>query len=97
MPELLYQVDEQDTVLGPIERKEAHKNLRLHRSGMVFIANSKGQIFIQNRAKTETFPDCYDSSSAFHIKFGESYEEAAHRELFEETAIKTELRLIGKF
>lgn len=43
------------------------------------------------------FPDCFDSSCAFHVLFGESYEQAAARELSEETGITAPLRYLGKF
>jgi len=45
----------------------------------------------------EIFPNCYDASAAFHVTFGETYADAAHRELKEETGISTELRYVGKF
>ncbi|MBI4175827.1 MAG: NUDIX domain-containing protein, partial [Candidatus Aenigmarchaeota archaeon] len=69
----------------------------LHRAGIIFIFNSRGEIFMQHRAKKETFPDCFDASCAFHVAFGETYEEAAERELFEELGIRAELKLISRF
>jgi len=45
----------------------------------------------------EIFPNCYDASAAFHVTFGETYADAAHRELKEETGISTELRYVAKF
>lgn len=43
------------------------------------------------------FPDRYDCSCAFHVTFGETYEEAAKRELREETGISGRLEYLGKF
>ncbi len=97
MTELLYHVNEQDDVIGPVERSEAHKNNILHRSGMAFILNTKGEVFVQHRANKETFPNCFDSSSAFHVTFGESYDVAVRREVFEELGLKVDLKFIGKF
>lgn len=98
MGELLYLVDTDDNVLGSIDRDQAHKTLALHRSGMIFILNKQNRIFIQQRAKTKkTFPGVYDAGSTFHIVYGESYKEAAERELFEETGIKGSLKLLSKF
>ena len=96
--EMLYKVNEKDEVLGSIERNKAHKQGVLHRSGAIYLFRSDGQLLIQTRSKTkETFPDCYDSSAAFHVTYGESYEEAAKRELKEETGISAPLRYVGKF
>jgi len=44
----------------------------------------------------ETFPNCYDASCSFHVRFGESYEGAAKREMVEETGISPPLTYIGK-
>ncbi len=96
--ELLYHVTTNDSVVGPVERDRAHADGLLHRSGMIFIVRSDGRILIQHRsASKETFPDCYDSSCSFHVTFGESYEDAAKRELLEEAGIQAPLRYVGKF
>ena len=65
---------------------------------MIFLVRSDGKILITRRSPSkETFPDAYDSSCAFHVSFGESYEEAARRELFEETGIHGNPKYVGKF
>ena len=50
---------------------------------MVF--NSMNQLFLQKRSmlKDEN-PGLWDTSSSGHVDSGESYEESAHRELWEE-------------
>jgi isopentenyl-diphosphate Delta-isomerase len=96
--ELLYHVTEDDSVLGSIERSTAHRDQILHRSGMIFLIRSGGKILLQHRSPNKTiFPDCWDSSSSFHVTFGESYEQAAKRELEEETGISAALTYLGKF
>lgn len=96
--EMLYKVNEKDEVLGSIERNKAHKQGVLHRSGVIYLFRPDGQLLIQHRSKAkETFPDCYDSSAAFHVTYGESYEQAAKRELKEETGISAPLKYVGKF
>lgn len=98
MVERLYHVTENDSVVGPVNRDDAHANGLLHRAGMVFVVKDDGKILLAWRSATkETFPDMYDSSCAFHVTFGESYEEAAKRELFEETGIHGNLVYLGKF
>lgn len=96
--ELLYRVDEDDKVLGSVERRRAHQEGLLHRSGMVFLRRSDGRVLIQHRSDSkETFPGCLDASVAFHVSYGETYDSAAARELTEETGVSAPLRYVGKF
>jgi isopentenyl-diphosphate delta-isomerase len=96
--ELLYHVREDDSVVGPVERKRAHSEALLHRAGMVFLKRSDGKVLVQRRSQTkDTFPGAYDSSCSFHVRFGETYDEAAQRELAEETGITSQLTYLGKF
>ncbi len=87
-----------DSVLGSIERSKAHQDETLHRSGMIFLIRSDGKILLQLRSPSSaTFPGRWDSSSSFHVTFGESYEQAARRELKEETGVSASLTYLGKF
>jgi len=96
--ELLYHVTKDDSVLGSIERSRAHLDQILHRSGMIFLIRSNGKILLQRRSPSKTtFPNRWDSSSSFHVTFGESYEQAARRELEEETGVSAPLAYLGKF
>jgi len=90
-------VAKDDSVLGSIERSKAHLDQTLHRSGMIFLVRSDGKILLQRRSPSSTFPGCWDSSSSFHVTFGESYEQAARRELKEETGVLASLMYLGKF
>jgi isopentenyldiphosphate isomerase len=95
--ELLYQVDEDDRVVGAVGRDEAHAKGILHRSGMVLLSRG-GLMVIQRRSPNKaTFPGLYDASASFHVRFGETYEVAAQRELEEETGIRAAVSLIGRF
>jgi isopentenyldiphosphate isomerase len=95
---MLYHVNERDEVLGRVSRREAHIKGLLHRSGMVFLVNSKKEVLINIRSsEKETFPSCYDASVSFHVTYGETYEAAAQRETLEEIHIEASLTCIGKF
>jgi isopentenyldiphosphate isomerase len=96
--EFLNVVDESDKVIGRVEREHAHRHFVRHRSGMVFLLNSRGEVLLQQRASDrETFPDCLDASVTFHIKYGEPCDEAAQREMFEEVGVVGKPEFIGKF
>jgi isopentenyldiphosphate isomerase len=90
-------VAKDDSVLGSIERSKAHLEQTLHRSGMIFLVRHDGKILLQRRSPSSTFPGCWDSSSSFHVTFGETYEQAARRELKEETGVSATLTYLGKF
>ena len=86
-------VDENDCIIGQATRKHIHQNKLLHRSAHILVFNSQKELFLQKRAlcKDES-PGLWDTSSAGHVDAGESYDECAHRELFEELGIKAVLQ-----
>lgn len=96
--EYLYHVDKDDNVIGKIPRDIAHRDLLLHRAGIVLVFNSHGQIYLTKRSSYKSiFPGCIDCACSFHVAYGESYQEAAQRELKEETGLASSIDLIGKF
>ncbi len=76
-------VDDNDNVLGEISREKAHREGLLHRVSVVYLVNNKDEILINERAKDGHL----DHSSAGHVDVGESYIEAAKRELQEELGV----------
>jgi len=98
--ELLDIVDEDGLPTGEtVERELAHRNGIRHRTSHVWILrkqNNTIQVLLQKRSKNkDSYPGCYDISSAGHIPCGEDYINSALRELQEElgiTATAEELR-----
>lgn len=89
MEEFFDIVDENGNPTGEtIERKEAHRLGIPHRTAHVWIARKKNgrvQILLQKRCQNkDSFPGCYDISSAGHIPAGVDYIPSAIRELKEE-------------
>jgi len=84
--ELFVLVDEHDEVIGTVLRKDAHSNPKLiHRSVGVLVFNAKKQLLFQKRSKTkDTFPGYWGISVGGHVNVGQTYEEAAKREMEEE-------------
>ncbi|MCF0134008.1 MAG: NUDIX domain-containing protein [Blautia sp.] len=90
--ELLDIVDTRGNPTGKtVERAEAHLNGIRHRTSHVWIyriKDGKTQILLQKRClRKDSFPGCYDISSAGHIPAGDSYEVSAIRELQEELGV----------
>ena len=87
----------QDKVIGKATRREIHQKKLVHRSIHILVFNSKTQIFLQKRSilKDEN-PGFWDTSSAGHVDTGETYDECAERELWEELGIKELLKPLAK-
>lgn len=86
-------VDENGNPTGEvIERTEAHRTGALHRTAHVWIARQKDgrvQLLLQKRCMNkDSFPGCYDISSAGHIPAGQEYADSALRELKEELGVE---------
>lgn len=85
-------VDESDEVIWQATRKYIHKNQLLHRSVHILVYNSKKEIFLQKRAlNKDENPGLWDTSSAGHVDSGETYDDCAHRELYEELNLNVTL------
>lgn len=83
-------VDEKDNVIGKVTREEMREKNLLHRGIAVIVFNKKGEIIIHKRPKDKLiYPDCYSVAFGGAVKYGETYEEAAKRELKEEAGIET--------
>jgi len=96
--ELLYRVSSNDSVEGSVEREVAHRSAVLHRSGIVFLVRPDRCVLLSHRSRSKAiFGDRYDASAAFHVTFGESYAEAAVRELKEEVGVSAAVTFLGKF
>lgn len=73
------------------ERSRAHREGFRHRTSHVWLTRKRGetiQLLLQKRSDNkDSFPGCYDISSAGHIPAGDGFEESALRELSEELGI----------
>jgi isopentenyl-diphosphate delta-isomerase len=84
--EMLYLVDENDTVLGSQPRKTDSKgNWKNFRVINAFVQNSKGELWIPRRCvHKRLFPLALDVSVGGHVTFGDSYEQTLLKETAEE-------------
>ncbi len=82
-------VDNKNKVLGTAGKLETHnENTPLHRGFSVFLFNKKGELLLQQRAKTKkTFPLIWSNSVCGHPMLNESNIDAAKRRLSYELGI----------
>lgn len=91
-------VNEQDDVLGYMNKLEAHQKGILHRAISVFVFNSKGEWLMQQRASDKYHSsNLWSNSACSHPMRGESELTAAERRLEEEMGIKTKLKRLFSF
>ena len=90
--EFLDIVDDHGLPTGQVvERREAHAGGIPHRTSHVWLLrkhNGKTEILLQKRCEAkDSFPGCYDISSAGHIPAGDDFVPSAIRELKEELGL----------
>ncbi len=91
-------VNERDEVLGTMEKMEAHRKALLHRAFSIFIFNGKGEMLLQQRAKTKYHSaGLWANACCSHPGPGEEVRDAAIRRLNEELGFKTEIEKIFDF
>jgi isopentenyl-diphosphate delta-isomerase len=92
MSEMVDVVNESGMVVGTMSREESETLNHLIQNVIVFIFNSKGEVWIQKRPTTKKhFPGLWDVSACGAIFSGEAPDTAAERETVEETGIKLAL------
>lgn len=89
MEELFEIIDAFGKVVGIEKRSIVHQKGLLHRAVHVFVLDSKGRTFIQQRSfEKDVGPGLWDLSAAEHLKPGESFEDAAMRGVREELGVE---------
>lgn len=81
-------VDDRNRVVGAMPRHEMRARGLPHRAAYILVFNRRGELFVQQRTlNKDVYPGCYDVAAGGVVLAGESYEEAAQRELAEELGI----------
>ena len=92
MSEIFDIVDEKGIPTGKtIDRETAHKEGILHRTAHLWLMRKREtgvEILVQKRSRNkDSYPGCYDISSAGHIPAGVNFKPSAIRELREELGL----------
>ncbi len=97
--ELFVVVNKQDKIIGYRTRYDCHHDKSLiHRAVGVVIFNSKGELLLQKRSNHKDLnPGLYDLSVSGHVNQGQTYYQAAQREMQEELGIKIPIKRYKKF
>ena len=81
-------IDANDEVMGATTITEAKENGWPRRISRVFIFDDEGNMLLQKRSKNmHGYPGLWDQAVGGHIDMGESYKDAAIREMSEELGI----------
>jgi len=88
--ELFEIVDDEGRIIGTAPRSKCHGDPSLaHRSVHILVVNARGEIYLQKRSPTKDVqPGRWDTSAGGHLAPGETYEQAAVRELAEELGVR---------
>jgi len=91
-------VDEHDSMVGTMDKLEAHKQGLLHRAFSIFIFNGKGEMLLQQRAFTKYHSGgLWTNACCSHPMPGEKTMDAANRRLMEELGFETSIEKIFDF
>lgn len=80
-------VDENDTVIAAMPMLEAIEKGYIRRASRAYVLNENGKILIQRRSKNVLKPLMLDPSVGGHVDEGETYLDAAEREMLEELGL----------
>jgi 8-oxo-dGTP pyrophosphatase MutT (NUDIX family) len=98
MGERVDQVDERDRVVGVVERGAAIRHRLFHRIATTVCRDTDGRFLVHRRSDTTPlFPGQFNWMLGGAVDTGESYEEAAARELAEELGVLARPRFVLKF
>jgi 8-oxo-dGTP pyrophosphatase MutT (NUDIX family) len=86
--EIILIVDADNNVTGSLPRHEMRAKGLPHRASYILVFNSRGELFVQKRTMTkDIYPGYHDIAAGGVVLAGESYDQAAARELAEELGI----------
>ncbi|MFE9678535.1 NUDIX domain-containing protein [Streptomyces sp. NPDC006259] len=96
--ELVERVDGRDRVVGVVSRRRAVRKGWLHRVAVTVCRDDRGRILVHRRSeRLSRFPGHFEVVVGGAVHVGESYTQAAARELTEELGLRALPRLLFTF
>lgn len=87
--ELVDIVDEHDVVVAVVERRRMRAERLRHRAVFIMVTTSDGRLLVHRRSEAkDLWPGWWDAAVGGVVAAGESYDDAARRELAEEVGIE---------
>jgi len=91
-------VNEQDEIVGQATKKEVVTKRLICRVAFIMLVNQDDELLLHQRsANKKSYPLYWSGAAAGHLISGETYEEAAKREMKEEIGVEATLEFVGKF
>ena len=95
--EFLDIVDEHDKVIGKASKQDVYEKKLMHRIVHILLFNDRNELALQLQSRAKKFcPLHWVSSAAGHVQAGESWAEAALRELEEEIGTHPSIEFVRK-
>ena len=86
--EIVQIVDRDNREIAAVARSLMRSQRLIHRACYIFVFNAAGELFIQKRTQSkDIYPGFWDAAAGGVVLAGESYENAAARELAEELGL----------
>ncbi len=86
--EIVQIVDRKNRITGSCPRSVMRAERHIHRACYILVFNKKGELFVQKRTVgKDIYPGYWDVAAGGVVLAGESYQEAAERELGEELGV----------
>jgi len=91
-------VNERDEIIGTATKEEVAAKGLICRVCFIMLVNDKGELLLHQRSSNKkAYPLYWSGAAAGHVMSGETYEQAAARELKEEIGVQANLQFVGKF
>jgi isopentenyldiphosphate isomerase len=89
-------VDDHDQVIRTVSRREMRAGRLMHRAVFIAVVHPDGRLLVHRRSESkDLWPGWWDIAVGGVVAAGESYEDAARREVAEEIGVPTEPEPIG--